>query len=147
MTIKFANNVSTSIPAGISASQVSFSVNSTSGFPTLTTGDYFYATLFNQTGSIEIVKVTDVAGIVVTCVRGQDGTVPLAWIGSTQFEVRVTAQVLRELGAGGFILEHKNVVTEDIIIGNGNNGVSGGPMEVSSGVTVTVPVGSTWIIV
>ena len=52
-------------------------------------------------------------------------------------------------GAGGdaWALEHDNTVTTSYIISTGKNVVSAGPLTINSGATVTVPSGSTWVIV
>jgi hypothetical protein len=52
-------------------------------------------------------------------------------------------------GAGGdaWALEHDNTVTTSYTIGTGKNVVSAGPLTINSGATVTVPSGSTWVIV
>jgi hypothetical protein len=49
------------------------------------------------------------------------------------------------LGNNAF-LENENVVTQNYTITAGKNAVSGGPMTVNGGITVTIPVGSTWTI-
>jgi hypothetical protein len=43
--------------------------------------------------------------------------------------------------------QHANTASEDYEILSGNNAISGGPMSIASGVTVTVPTGSTWTVV
>lgn len=50
-------------------------------------------------------------------------------------------------GVNGFIFANPNTVTSDTTVPTDYNGVSGGPITVNSGVTVTVPSGSTWTIV
>jgi len=52
-------------------------------------------------------------------------------------------------GGGGeqWALEHENTIDNDHTIATGKNCISGGPMTISSGATVTVPSGSTWTIV
>lgn len=44
------------------------------------------------------------------------------------------------------IYENANTVTQNYTIASGNNGLSGGPVSLASGVTVTVPSGSRWAI-
>jgi hypothetical protein len=46
--------------------------------------------------------------------------------------------------AGGIILESKQVISEDYTLTAGSNGISQGPVEISSGYTVTVPAGAIW---
>jgi len=50
------------------------------------------------------------------------------------------------LGGMGYI-ENKATITESSTINTGNNAISGGPVTLGSGVTVTVPSGSVWTIV
>jgi len=45
------------------------------------------------------------------------------------------------------LVEHRNTITDDYVIESGNNAISGGAITVDSGVSVTVPTGSTWTIV
>lgn len=47
----------------------------------------------------------------------------------------------------GMFYENKTTVTADYTITTGMNAMSAGPVTVGSGVTVTVPSGSTWTIV
>lgn len=148
MSIKFANNVSTYITSGLTSSQTSFTVASTTGFPTLASGDYFYATLYTTSGAVEIIKVTNVSGITLTCVRGQDGTGAQAWPNGTPFDIRLTAAGLYESGvASDGIFQNAITIVDDVTVGSGYNGISGGPITIASGVTVTVSSGSTWSIV
>ena len=51
-------------------------------------------------------------------------------------------------GSGGskVIYQNPNVISEDITLDNGNNGHSVGPIEISSGVSVTVPANASWAI-
>jgi hypothetical protein len=43
--------------------------------------------------------------------------------------------------------ENANVITSNYSVTSGNNAMSAGPVSINSGVTVTVPSGSTWVIV
>ena len=45
------------------------------------------------------------------------------------------------------IIENKKNIDTDYTIGSGNNAMSAGPTSIDSGVTVTVPSGSSWTIV
>ena len=49
-------------------------------------------------------------------------------------------------GGMGYI-ENANTISVSSTINTGNNAISGGPVTVNSGVTVTVPSGSTWTVV
>lgn len=50
-------------------------------------------------------------------------------------------------GAGGAIVENSNTISANYTMTSGRNGVSAGPITIASGVTVTVPSGSVWVIV
>lgn len=52
-------------------------------------------------------------------------------------------------GGGGnpFIYENDTNVTVDYALTAGKNGVSAGPIEINSGIEVTIPAGSVWTIV
>ena len=50
-------------------------------------------------------------------------------------------------GADAWALEHDNTVTTSYTIGTGKNVITAGPLTINSGATVTVPTGSTWVIV
>lgn len=50
-------------------------------------------------------------------------------------------------GANRVFYENDQNVTEDYEISASSNSMSAGPIEIDSGVTVTVPVGSVWTIV
>ena len=45
------------------------------------------------------------------------------------------------------LYEHSNTISTNYTIGTGNNAMSTGPMTIASGVSVTVPSGSRWVIV
>ena len=49
--------------------------------------------------------------------------------------------------AGGAIYENSQTITANYTLTSGKNGLSAGPITISSGVTVTVPSGSVWAIV
>ena len=57
----------------------------------------------------------------------------------------VTASVKMVVSSG--LLEHSATVSTNYSISSGNNAISGGPITVNSGVTVTVPSGSVWTVV
>jgi len=45
------------------------------------------------------------------------------------------------------LYEMANIISTNYTIGTGNNAISAGPITVASGVSVTVPTGSRWIVV
>jgi hypothetical protein len=56
----------------------------------------------------------------------------------------VTASIKMVVASG--LLEHSATVSTNYSISSGNNAISGGPITVASGVSVTVPSGSNWTV-
>ena len=61
-----------------------------------------------------------------------------AWVSSAPVSSNITAQGL---------FENANTISANYTIGTGNNAVSAGPITINSGIIVTVPSGSTWVVV
>lgn len=51
------------------------------------------------------------------------------------------------MGAAGAMMENKNSIAASYTMRTNYNAVSAGPVTINSGVTVTVPTGSVWVIV
>ena len=100
MAVKFANLASTTLASSLSNTATSISVTSSSSFPTLGSGDYFYASIGEGAGS-EVVKVTGVSSDTFTVVRGQDGTSAQSWSSGTVIALRVVAAALDDMAAAG----------------------------------------------
>ncbi len=98
MGIKVTNNAYGVLNTSINSSATTIVLNSGEGsrFPTLSTGDYFYATLIDTSNNLEIVKVTARSTDTMTVVRGQDGTSARAYSASDRFELRPTAALFTE---------------------------------------------------
>jgi len=94
VTIKLRNNAVGFLASAISASDVGAVLQAGEGanFPTLSSGEYFYATLSSTLGTYEIVKVTARSIDSVTIVRAQEGTTANSFAAGAKFESRVTAQ-------------------------------------------------------
>jgi hypothetical protein len=101
MGLKFTNNATTTLAAGISNSATSLSVQSGAGglFPALTASDYFYCTLANNSGNVEIVKVTARSSDTFTIVRGYDNTTAMAWNAGDKVELRAVAAGFNDINA------------------------------------------------
>lgn len=93
MGIKFTNNATATLAASITSTSTSLTVTTGQGalFPTLATGDYFYATLTDSSNNLEIVKVTARSGDTLTATRGQESTTARAYAAADKLELRVTA--------------------------------------------------------
>ena len=61
-----------------------------------------------------------------------------AWVSSAPVSSNITAQGL---------FENANTISANYTIGTGNNAVSAGPITINSGIVVTVPSGSVWVVV
>jgi hypothetical protein len=77
------------------------------------------------------VTVVGTAGNVLT----SDGSV---WVSSAPASGNITTKGLYENAA---------IISANYTIGTGNNAVSAGPITINSGVVVTVPSGSVWVVV
>jgi hypothetical protein len=44
------------------------------------------------------------------------------------------------------LYEHSNSISSNYSISSGNNALTAGPITINTGVSVTVPTGSTWVI-
>lgn len=93
MAMKFTNNATTTLLTGISDTATSLTVANSTGalFPTLSGSDYFYCTIADAYGNVEIVKVTARSSDTFTIVRGQDGTTAATWTSGVGVELRVIA--------------------------------------------------------
>lgn len=101
MSVKFANNAFGTLNAGINNSATSLTLSSGQGarFPSLGSGEYFYATLIDTSNNLEVVKCTARSTDVLTVTRAQESTTARAFAIGDRVELRVTAQGLIDLGA------------------------------------------------
>lgn len=95
--IKFKNNAKSYLVVSLSIIGTSVTVKTGDGskFPALGAGEFFYATLFFEDGTNEIVKVTARSTDTMTIVRAQESTTARAWQSTTTYiEMRATAGTL-----------------------------------------------------
>lgn len=103
MPVRFSNNISTTLATGITSSDTTIQLASTTGLPTLaTSSDYFYLTIDTDTASNptrEVIKVTAVntGTNELTVVRAQDSTSAASFNSGTKVELRVNAGVLNDV--------------------------------------------------
>jgi hypothetical protein len=99
MGLKVTNNAFGTLNAGINSSATTIVLTAGQGarFPTLSAGDYFYATLIDTSNNLEIVKVTARSTDTMTVVRGQDNTTARAYSTNDRFELRPTAALFNEI--------------------------------------------------
>ena len=94
MPVLFTNNASTTLSAGINNSTTTIPIASAGGFPSLSSGQYYFGTISNTNNTkIEIVKVAS-GTTSLTVTRGQDGTSAQAFDSGDNFQLRVTAATL-----------------------------------------------------
>ena len=98
MGLKVANNAFGTLNAGITNSDTTIVLQAGEGarFPSLSAGDYFYATLIDTTNNLEIVKVTARSTDTMTVERGADGTSGRAFSTNDRFELRPVAALFTE---------------------------------------------------
>tara|TARA_A100001515_G_scaffold2380_2_gene2378 strand:- start:528 stop:3374 length:2847 start_codon:yes stop_codon:yes gene_type:complete len=97
MGVVFTNNAETTLAAAItSTSATSISVTSSSTFPTVGAGEYFYATIDDGSNN-EIVKITAVSGTTWTVVRAQDNTTARTFANGSTVQLRTTAALLTDI--------------------------------------------------
>jgi hypothetical protein len=115
MTIKFANNASTTIATDILANTTSISVVNAADFPDLPAAtDYFYSTLEDAGGNVEVIKVTAInktTNTFTTVVRGQETTTARAYTAGARIECRLTAGSLDEVVDGANNAAQYNTTT------------------------------------
>jgi len=105
MAVQLTNNAFSLIPLGVESTATALTVTTGDGskFPTLGSGDFFYLTLVNTSGTFEIVKVTARVDDTMTIERGQIGTVALTFPANSRAELRVTVENVF-IAAGDYLL-------------------------------------------
>jgi hypothetical protein len=123
MGLKVTNNAFGTLNAGIndSATSIVLTAGQGSRFPTLSAGDYFYATLIDTSNNLEIVKVTARSTDTMTVVRGQDNTTARAYSTNDRFELRPTAALFNEKAndadvAAGYVAKSGSTMTGNLSV-------------------------------
>ena len=99
-TLLFANNASTTLAQNITGlSQTIYLAAGTGAeFPSPTTGQAFYATIYNSSNTVyEIVLVTNRNGDVLTVQRAQEGTTAQTWLVGNTIGMYPTAATMEKL--------------------------------------------------
>lgn len=93
MAVLFSNNAATTLATSVTTGATSITVATGTGalFPSITSPDFFCATLVDASNNIEIIKVTGRATDTLTIVRAQEGTSARAYASGDKIELRVTA--------------------------------------------------------
>jgi hypothetical protein len=120
MGLKVTNNAFGTLNAGINSSATTIVLTAGQGarFPTLSAGDYFYATLIDTSNNLEIVKVTARSTDTMTVVRGQDNTTARAYSTNDRFELRPTAALFNEKADAADVASTYLPLTGGAISGN-----------------------------
>ena len=121
MSVKFSNNGHSTLAASITSSGTSITVASGHGsrFPSLSSGEYFYATLIDSSNNLEIVKCTSRSSDVLTVTRAQESTTARAYAIGDRIELRVTAQGLVDATA----IANNSIGADELnVSGNGSSG-------------------------
>ena len=112
MSVKFSNNGKTTLSAGISASDTSIPVTDASVLPVITGSEYFYVSLEDTSGNVEIIKVTGVSSNTLTATRAQESTTARAFVSGDKAENRLTAGGLTDVATSG------GTITGDLALGD-----------------------------
>ena len=99
MGVKVTNNGFGTLSAGINSSATTVTVDSGQGgrFPTLSSGDFFFATLVDTSNNLEIIKVTARSADSMTVTRAQDNTSARAFSIGDRIELRPTAALFETI--------------------------------------------------
>lgn len=94
----YTNNATATLSSSITAASTSLTVTSGQGalFPSTASGNYFFVTLVDNVGTVEVVKVTARSTDTFTIVRAQDGTTANSFASGSKVELRIVAAGMNE---------------------------------------------------
>lgn len=106
MSVQFRNNSFTTLLNDLDEddTEITVAVGGGALLPVITVGEYFYATLSDIDGNVEIIKVTARVADVLTAVRAQEDTAAHTFIAGSLLENRFTAQTLRDVTEFDYLL-------------------------------------------
>ena len=126
------------------------SFNTRTGAVTLTSGDVTGAlgfTPYNSTNPSGYTNTSLVAGTGIS-VSASTGAVTVTNTGVTSVNGSTGAVTgLAQTYGSGCVYENGQTISSNYTMTTNNNGMSAGPITIATGVTVTIPTGSTWVIV
>lgn len=116
MPVKYNDDAVTTLASSLSAVALTCSVSSSSTFPTLSTGEYFYTTIIRASDNAkETIKITNVSGTTWTIVRAQgSGESALAFLAGDAVELRVGANLIEDISVSYFKSENYTSLAEAI---------------------------------
>lgn len=83
---------------GPEATAIPLSIGDGDRFPNITVGEqHFYVTLIDSRNNVEIVKVTERSGDILTVIRGQDNTTPKQFKATNRVELRFVSALFSEI--------------------------------------------------
>ena len=130
MPVLFTNNASTTLSAGINNSTTTIPIASAGGFPSLSSGQYYFGTISNTNNTkIEIVKVAS-GTTSLTVTRGQDGTSAQAFDSGDNFQLRVTAATLSAVSVTDVAVTG-GTVSADTLIAKGDGASADGQIQLN----------------
>ena len=130
MPVLFTNNASTTLSAGINNSTTTIPIASASGFPSLSSGQYYFGTISNTNNTkIEIVKVAS-GTTSLTVTRGQDGTSAQAFDSGDNFQLRVTAATLSAVSVTDVAVTG-GTVSADTLVAKGDGASADGQIQLN----------------
>jgi microcystin-dependent protein len=94
--VKTANNAFGNLAAAIGTGDLTITLQAGQGqrFPATLNGDWFYATILNASGALEVIKCISRNGdILTTVIRGWDNTTPLAFVAGSPVEARLEQSI------------------------------------------------------
>lgn len=153
----FSNNASALLAANIGPADLTIQVATGFGavFPSPSGGSFFYATLEDNSGNIEIVKCTSRTGDILTVTRAEDGTTAQSFtLNVTRVELRLVRAAMTEMlqknggtMAGNLDMNGLNII-DAVLSGTGTKFTAGEiygvPLRGASGLTsnqIDVPAG------
>ncbi len=86
----FSNNTESTLVSGILPGDLSLDISSAVTFPSITNGDWFYLTIDDST-NLEIVRVTALAGSILTIERAQQNTTSQTFASGASISMRNTS--------------------------------------------------------
>lgn len=137
MGVKVSNNAFGTLSAGINTTDTTVTVDSGQGtrFPTLGSGEYFFATLVDTSNNLEIVKVTARSTDSMTVIRAQDDTTAAAFAIGDRIELRPVAALFEAIQAESAVADADY---GDITVSN-----SGATYTIDNGVVTDAKLAST----
>ena len=169
MSIEFTNNASGTLSVqllGVPTPDTTLTVQAAEGnlFPPVTTasGNFFYCTVEDSAGNIEILKCTNVSGDVFTVTRAQENTTAQTFAVGSKVELRTTAATFGEFiqrtggQMTGLLDFNGNVLQDPVVTSTGqasirnvplrgaDNGTANQLQVPSGGVDPTIGVNTIW---